>query len=88
MHFRLVPSDKFKKNFKKLNNAEKNQLKNKLEIFIKNPYHPSLRTKHVQGTDGLYEFSVNMNVRVIWYYEDNEIIILLDIGHHDILDMY
>lgn len=27
-----------------------------------------------------------MDVRVIWFYHDDEVIILLDIGHHDILN--
>ena len=27
-----------------------------------------------------------MNIRVIWFYHDDEVIILLDIGHHDILN--
>ena len=29
-----------------------------------------------------------MDVRIIWYYEGEKMIILLDIGHHDILDKY
>ena len=32
-----------------------------------------------------YEFSVNMDIRVIWQYEGDNIIALVDIGHHDIL---
>ena len=30
--------------------------------------------------------SVNMGIRIIWFYEGDEIIMLLDVGHHDILD--
>ena len=29
-----------------------------------------------------------MNVRIIWYFEGTEVIVLLDVGHHDILDKY
>ena len=50
-----------------------------------NPTHPSLRTKKIKGTDGLWESSVNMDIRIIQFYEDSEMIILLYIGHHDIL---
>lgn len=86
--YTITFSDKFKKNYKKLDPYTKKQLQNKLTLLMENPMHPSLRTKHIKGTDGLFEFSVNMNVRVIWHYEDGTIILLLDIGHHDILDLY
>lgn len=29
-----------------------------------------------------------MDVRVIWEYEGDTLILLLDIGHHDILDQF
>lgn len=81
-------TDKFRKNYKKLDSNVRKQLQSKLSLLMENPMHPSLRTKHIKGTDGLFEFSVNMDVRVIWHYEGNTIILLLDIGHHDILDSY
>lgn len=33
----------------------------------------------------MFEFSVNMDIRVIWEYDGETLILLLDIGHHDIL---
>ena len=48
----------------------------------------SLRTKKIQGQKDLYESSINMDIRVIWYFENEELIILVDIGHHDILKKY
>lgn len=71
---------------KKLSDIEKAQTKKKINLFVENPYHPSLRTKKIKGTDNIYEFSVNMDIRVIWFYHNDEVIILLDIGHHDILN--
>lgn len=50
--------------------------------------HPSLRTKRIQGTKDLFERSVNMNICMIWYYEGDKLIILIDVGHHDILEQY
>ncbi len=50
--------------------------------------HPSLRTKRIQGIKDLFECSVNMDIRIIWYYEGDKLIILVDVGHHDILDQY
>jgi mRNA-degrading endonuclease YafQ of YafQ-DinJ toxin-antitoxin module len=58
----------------------------KLELLMGNPFHPSLRTKKVQGFDGLFECSVNMNIRVLWKYEGSNIILMLDVAPHSILD--
>ena len=88
MSYEFTYTPHFKKHFKNLSAQEKKQLKSKLELLSENPLHPSLRTKRIQGTADLYECSVNMDVRIIWYYEGEKMIILLDIGHHDILDKY
>lgn len=88
MAFKITYSKAFKKHYKKLSDIEKKQTKKKLKIFIENPTHPSLRTKKIQGVDDLWETSVNMDIRIIWFYENNELIFLLDIGHHDILDKF
>lgn len=84
MAYKFTFMPRFQKHFKRLSTQEKNQLKTKLELLAQNPSHPSLRTKRIQGTD-LFECSVNMDIRIIWYYEGDKMIILLDLGHHDIL---
>ncbi len=88
MAYKITYTKRFLKNFKRLNAAEKAQLKKKLELLMQDPLYPSLRTKRIQGTASLFEFSVNMDVRVIWEYEGDTLILLLDIGHHDILDQF
>lgn len=81
-------TDRFQKHYKKLTEIEKKQFKTKLAVFSENPMHPSLRTKRIQGTSNLFEFSVNMDIRVIWFYEGETLVALVDIGHHDILKGY
>lgn len=81
-------TDRFQKHYKNLTDIEKKQFKNKLAIFAENPLHPSLRVKRIQGTTDLFEFSVNMDIRVIWFYEGEQLVALVDIGHHDILKSY
>ena len=81
-------TDRFQKHYKNLTETEKKQFKNKLAIFAENPMHPSLRVKRIQGTPDLFEFSVNMDIRVIWFYEGEQLVALVDIGHHDILKSY
>ena len=85
---KITFTPRFQKHYKNLSDNEKKQFKNKLAVFADNPLHPSLRTKRIQGTDNLFEFSVNMDIRVIWFYEGESLVALIDIGHHDILRNY
>lgn len=86
--YKLTYTERFKKHYKKLHPNEKKQIKNKIGMLAKNPMHPSLRTKRIQGTKNLFECSANMDIRIIWYYEKDQIIILADVGHHDILNQF
>ena len=88
MAYKITFTKRFVKNVKRLSAAERTQLKKKLELLMQDPLYPSLRTKRIQGTTDLFEFSVNMDVRVIWRYDGDTIILLLDIGHHDILNQF
>ena len=88
MAYKITFTMRFVKNVKRLSAAERTQLKKKLELLMQDPLYPSLRTKRIQGTTDLFEFSVNMDVRVIWQYDGDPIILLLDIGHHDILNQF
>ena len=85
---KITYTDRFQKHYRTLTDIEKKQFRSKLQIFIENPLHPSLRVKRLQGTDELFEFSVNMDIRVIWFYEGDSLVALVDIGHHDILRNY
>ena len=88
MAYKITYTKRFQKHYKKLTQTEMKQIKTKVDILSVNPLHPSLRTKRIQGTDSLFECSVNMDIRIIWYYEDDELIMLLDVGHHDILSKF
>ena len=85
---KITFTDRFQKHYKGLTETEKKQFRKKLTLFAEEPMHPSLRVKRIQGTDGLFEFSVNMDIRVIWFYEGDSLVALVDIGHHDILKRY
>lgn len=86
--YQITYSKTFEKHYKKLSNIEKRHTKKKIEIFVKNPTHPSLRTKKIKGTDAIWESSINMDIRIIWFFENAKLIFLLDIGHHDILKKF
>ena len=84
MPYKVTYTERFRKHLKRLNAKEIEQFKRKVRLFAENPFHPSLRTKKMQGTE-VFECSVNMDIRIIWFYESDQLIALLDIGHHDIL---
>lgn len=82
MKYKLKYLKAFTKDFKKLSKDEQKAVIQKLKLLVENPFYPSLRTKKVQGYDDMFEMSVNMDIRILWKYKDNVIILLLDVGHH------
>ena len=83
--YRLEPTKAFKKSLKKLSGDEQRTVAGKLKILAQNPFHPSLRTKKVQRLKGVFECSVNMDIRILWTYKGDRLILLIDVGHHEIL---
>jgi hypothetical protein len=57
-------------------------LKNKLELLLENPRHPSLRSKKIQGQDNIFDSSITINIRMTWQYTGDGIL-LRNIGAHD-----
>ena len=88
MAFELIFSKEFKKHYKKLSLNEKKQVTKKLDFLVSDPSHPSLRTKRIKSTSNLWESSINMDIRILWFYEGDKIIFLVDVGHHDILKRF
>lgn len=80
--YKLKYTKDFEKNLKFLTKQEQKLVANKLKLLIQDPFYPSLRTKKVQGLDSVFEMSVNMDIRILWKYENGIIILLLDVGHH------
>ena len=79
MNYKITYTKRFIKNLKRLNAAERAQLKKKLEILEMDPLYPSLRTKRIQGTVDLFEFSVNMDISpfaVACNWKQNQMLLL------------
>ncbi len=62
---RFRSTRKFDKQFKSLDQKTIKQATKTIDLFIKDPTHPSLRLKKVQGTENFFEVSVNMSIRII-----------------------
>ena len=80
--YKLKYTRQFEKDLKRLSQSEQRAVAAKLRLLVQNPFYPSLRTKKVQGLDDVFEMSVNMDIRILWRYENGVILLLLDVGHH------
>ena len=80
----------FRKELKKLSAQEQLSVLKTIDIMENNPYYQSLRTKKMKGRrmhqKDLYESRVNNDIRLIWYFdeEENRIILMVNVGHHDV----
>lgn len=78
----------FEKNLLKYDAKFRDKVKRKLNLFIDNKYHPSLRYKKVQALKHekppVKEISIDMDIRIT-LQEFDDFIYLRNIGGHDIL---
>jgi len=91
INYTIFPTKTFGKELLKLSTVDQALVLKKLLMLADNPFYPSLRTKKLQGNTENYESSVNMDIRLIWRFDDeneDKIILMLDVGHHDVLNKY
>ncbi len=56
----------------------------KVELFTHNPFDRNLRTHKLSGRlKDLWSFSVEYDVRVVFYFADEARVVFVDIGKHD-----
>ncbi len=77
-------SRRFKKGYNGLPKEIQKAFDQKLQVFLKNMKHPSLRVKRIQGTRDRWEGSVTMKYRFTFEFSEG-ILIFRAIGTHDIL---
>jgi len=78
-------SRRFKKEYNKLPKEIQKAFDEKLSLFLKNPSHPSLRVKQIQGIKNRWEGSITMKYRFTFQFLENELLFRA-IGTHDILN--
>ena len=73
----------YKKQIK--NQSELQELFNeRVDLFIQDPYHPQLRTHKLKGIlKDFYSFSLDYDLRVIFYFASENEVIFENIGNHD-----
>lgn len=80
----LRTTQTFDRHFKRLPKHVRDTALEKLEFYLRDPAHPSLRVKRIRGTEHIWELSVTMNYRITFQLEEGAII-LRRIGTHDVL---
>ncbi len=86
---KYVTANRFWSSFDTLPFEIQKLAREKFELFINNPYHPSLRTKKMEGRDGIWEGHISQGYVFTFKYavrEGETVIESLDIGVHD--DVY
>lgn len=74
-------TERFKREYKKLSSEVRKQAQQQFQRLLDDPTHPSLRVKRVQGTDNIWEASVNMSVRFTFHVRGDSYV-LRTIGDH------
>jgi mRNA-degrading endonuclease RelE of RelBE toxin-antitoxin system len=78
-------SKRFKKEYLSLPKEVQQAFDDKLQLFMHDMSHPSLRVKRIQGTKDRWEASVTKKYRFTFQYLDKRILSRA-IGTHDILN--
>ena len=75
----------FNKQFKKLPQRIKDKTEKTIQVFSKDPRHPSLKNHALTGAmKDLRAISVTGNIRIVFQEFDNYIVVIfLSIGGHD-----
>ncbi len=84
---KVITTKHFIKTFKGLPESEsvREETYQKIDLYLANPRHPSLRVKKIKGTDNIWEMSITMNYRITFEETDQEVYVR-KIGTHYILN--
>ena len=56
----------------------------RVEIFLENPFDSRLRTHKLTGSlKELWSFSIEYDIRVVFYFVADDKVVFVDIGTHD-----
>lgn len=75
------------KKWKKQNPSKDKLLTQVINLFIENPFHPLLKIHKLKGNlKECYAFTIEYDLRIIFYFEDPLHAVFLSLGKHD--DVY
>ncbi len=83
--YKLYATSKFKKARERLTVIEQKQVIKAAALLQRDPRHPGLSSKKIKGKSGIMECRVNRDLRILWKYR-GDVILLLAVGRHDIVE--
>jgi len=85
MEILILP--RFIRQYKKLPKNIQKAAQEKETIFRQNPFDPRLKTHKLKGAlEGFWSFSLNHSYRIIFDFQDEQVVRFYQIGNHDIYD--
>ncbi len=86
--FELIWDEKFKRIYKKWSQRHpdlEEQFRNRMELFVTDPFHPSLKTHRLSGVlKGSWAVRINYEQRLVFKFVDKQKkkVLLIDMGTH------
>lgn len=75
----------FIRQYKKLPEALREEIKEKIGLFREDPSHLFLKSHKLKGKlKGFLSFSVNYEYRIVFEYETKNTVVLLAVGDHEV----
>lgn len=76
-------TDRFIELYKNLPESIRKKINCQLHLLAENPQHPSLQTKPIQGTNGIFEARVDINYRLTYERLPDDTLLLRVVAKHD-----
>lgn len=84
---RVVLTKRFDREYKKLLVRLKVETAERVDLFLSDPHHPSLKTHKLSGQmKNFWSFSVNFKTRILFEYLEDGTAAFYSIGDHSIYD--
>jgi addiction module RelE/StbE family toxin len=84
---KAVWDEAFKRSYKKRiqkNEVLRRKFWQRMELFLESPFSPQLRTHKLSGKlEGLWAFSVDNDLRIVFEFLGEDRALLIDVGSHD-----
>lgn len=81
----VIFASSFIRSLKKLNVNLQDEVLEKIEQFKNKENHQKLRVHKLKGNlKEYYSFSVNYKIRILFYWQGDVAVVLMEVGDHDI----
>lgn len=78
---KIIETSRFQKALRVIDKAAQTDYQHQKTIFNNNWRDSRLHVKKLVDLDGVYSFRVSRRYRVLFYFQDNQIVVFFIIGH-------